>query len=66
MLEVDITSTKIKFSEELEQMHNEVKDPQKEFDERFNKLGVQMEKLNKDWHLERDFPKNESPRKFDQ
>jgi hypothetical protein len=66
MLEADITSTKIEFSEELEQMRNEVKDPQKEFDERFNKLGVQMEKLNKDWHLERDFPKNKGPRKFDQ
>jgi hypothetical protein len=66
MLEADITSTKIGFSEELEQIRNEVKDPQKEFEERVSKLEVQMEKLNKDWHLERDLPKNEGPRKFGQ
>jgi hypothetical protein len=48
MLEADITSTKIGFSEELEQIRNEFKDPKKEFEERVSKLEAQMEKLNKD------------------
>ena len=66
MIEDDITSTKIGFSEELEQISKEVKDPKKEFEDRVSKLEVQMEKLNKDWHLERDLPKNKGPGKFGQ
>ena len=64
MLEADITSTKIWFPEELEQICTEFKDRKKEFKERVSKLEAQMEKLNKDRQLEWDFPKNEGPRKF--
>jgi hypothetical protein len=66
MLEADITSTKIGFTKELEQVRTEFKDWKKEFKEQVSKLEAQMEKLNKDRQLEWDFPKNEGPRKFGQ
>jgi hypothetical protein len=50
----------------MEQICNEVKDPNKEFEERVSKLEAQMENLNKDWHLEWDLSKNEGLRKFGQ
>jgi hypothetical protein len=63
MIEDDITTTRIGFLEDLEHICKEVKDPKKEFKERVSKLEAQMEKMNKDWHLEQDLPKNEGPRK---
>jgi hypothetical protein len=42
MIEADITSTKIGFSEELEHLCKEFKDPKKELEERVNKLEEQM------------------------
>jgi hypothetical protein len=66
ILEADITTTKLRFSEELGQIRQEHKDPKKEFEEQVNKLESQMEKLNQDWQLERGFPKKEAPRKFGQ
>jgi hypothetical protein len=58
--------TKIVFTEAMDQIRHEHKDPKKEFEARVLKLESQMEKLNQDWQLERGLPKKEAPRKFGQ
>ena len=48
-LKVDITTTKIGFSEELDKLHKELKNPQHEFEERMDQLEAKMAQLNSDW-----------------
>jgi len=49
-LEVDITMTKIGFTEEMDKLHKELKNPQQEFDERMEELEAKMAQLNSNWN----------------
>jgi hypothetical protein len=49
-LESDITLTKIGFAEELDKLHQELKNPQQEFDERMEQLEAKMAQLNSTWN----------------
>jgi cell division protein ZapA (FtsZ GTPase activity inhibitor) len=48
-LEADITTTNIGFTEELDKLHKELKNPQQEFEERIDQLEEKMAQLNSDW-----------------
>jgi hypothetical protein len=64
MLDADITKTKNVFTEAVDQVQHEHKDPKEEFETRVLKLETQMEKLTLNWQLERDLPQKEVPRNF--
>ena len=49
-LESDITLTKIGFAEELDKLHQKLKNPQQEFDERMEQLEAKMAQLNSNWN----------------
>ena len=48
-LEANITATKIGFTEEIDKLHKELKNPQQEFEERIDQLEAKMAQLNNDW-----------------
>ena len=48
-LEQDISTTKIGFSEELSKLHQELKNPQGEFELRVEQLEEKMAQLNREW-----------------
>jgi hypothetical protein len=48
-LEQDITTAKFGFTEELSKLHQELKHPKKEFEERIGQLEVKMSQLNNEW-----------------
>ena len=64
MLDEDITKTKNVFTEALDQVQHEHKDPKEKFETRVLKLETQMAELTLNWHLERDPPPKEVPRNF--
>jgi hypothetical protein len=41
---------KIGFAEELDKLHQELKNPKKEFDERMEQLEAEMAQLNSNWN----------------
>jgi hypothetical protein len=65
MLDEDITKTKNVFTEAMDQIRHEHKDPKKELETRVLKLETQMEKLNPGLATQAGLPKKEAPRKFD-
>ena len=48
-LEQDLTTVKIGFSEELDKLHQELKIPQDEFEDRIDELEGKLSKLNIEW-----------------
>jgi chromosome segregation ATPase len=48
-LEQDITTTKFGFFEELSKLHQELKNPKEEFEQRIGQLEEKMSQLNREW-----------------
>jgi hypothetical protein len=57
MLEADITSTKFGLSEEIGKLHQTIKGPKQDLEDRVTQLEEKMAQLNKDWQQERIQPK---------
>ena len=57
MLEADITSTKFGLSEEIGKLHQTIRGPKQDLEDRVTQLEEKMAQLNKYWQQERIQPK---------